>query len=533
MTKGPARRPVTRFQLCVADDETFWPWFSSPVLAAWPEKERTVVVIPMAGMADWGIGHPLDAEELVLLDVLRRASLDRPVGLRLLVAPPLRFVLGPDAGCAFALDVPTAHAQVADIVSSIVSSGFRRIVLYNSSPWNEELCAASSRDLRLQHGASVFRVHLSALGLDFHPSRSRDRRLVQTAVTALTGRPPEAGQGGAETVCAEEWGTERVAPLGGPPLPLEQARSDGMAALEAAASRLRSLLGEISESRAPSKAPSPTGTGLGMVADEAPAGREPPLPATSPSCRARYLPAMTARQIAELPDKAGALVLLATGAVEQHGPHLPVAVDSLLGQAWLSLALEKLPATVACYVAPPITIGKSYEHTGYAGTLSVSKETLRKTLLAVARQVYDWGFRKLAVVNTHGGNTAVIVTVLREIRRDPGLRAGLLRTDEELGISAQEAAYGMHAGEVETSWMLAAAPALVDLSAAVCEYPSRLEDPGEVRPELAPATFGWTTRDLSASGVMGDASAATRAKGERWMALRAESLARAILRLCL
>jgi creatinine amidohydrolase len=101
-----------------------------------------------------------------------------------------------------------------------------------------------------------------------------------------------------------------------------------------------------------------------------------------------------------------------------------------------------------------------------------------------------------------------------------------------LGISAQEAAFGMHAGEVETSWMLAAAPSLVDLSAAVCEYPARLEDPGELRPELAPATFGWITRDLSVSGVLGDATAATRAKGERWMELRARALAKAIAGLC-
>lgn len=515
--------PATEFPLCAADDATFWPWFSSPAIASWPDKKRTVVVLPMAGMADWGLGHPLDAEEIVLLDVLRRASLEQPAGTRLLVAPPLRFVFGAEAGCAFALDAAAAHAQIADVAESIVSSGFRRIVLYNSSPWNEEVCAAASRDLRLRHDARVIRIHLSGLGLDFHPTRSRGRRLVQTAITAITGRMPEADRGAPVAGAGEAWGQELVAPLEGPPVALDQARIEGFAAVRAASAKLGALLAEIAEHD--------LGSGRAHL-DDSPCLSKPDQLPTFPSYRDRYLPAMTAGRIQGLPDKDRALVVIATGAIEQHGPHLPVAVDSLMGQAWLSLALARLPAGTPCYVAPPITIGKSNEHTGFPGTLMVSKETLREILLAVARQLRAWGFRRLAVINTHGGNTAVVQTTLREIRRETGLRAGFLRTEEDLGISAQEAAFGMHAGEVETSWMLAAAPSLVDLSAAVCEYPARLEDPGELRPELAPATFGWITRDLSVSGVLGDATAATRAKGERWMELRARALAKAIAGLC-
>jgi creatinine amidohydrolase len=241
---------------------------------------------------------------------------------------------------------------------------------------------------------------------------------------------------------------------------------------------------------------------------------------------------MTPGRIAALPDKSWAPVILATGAIEQHGPHLPVAVDSLMGQVWLSLALQRLPAGASCYVAPPITIGKSNEHTGFPGTLMISKETLRALLLAVGRQVSAWGFRKLAVINTHGGNTAVLATTFRELRAGLGLQAGLIETDGDTGISPQEAAHGMHAGEVETSWVLAAAPSLVQASAAVCEYPARLEDPGLLRPERAPAAFAWATRDLSASGVMGDATAATAAKGRAWIERRADALAEAIARIC-
>jgi creatinine amidohydrolase len=253
---------------------------------------------------------------------------------------------------------------------------------------------------------------------------------------------------------------------------------------------------------------------------------------TFPSYRERYLPAMTPGRIAALPDKAWAPVILATGAIEQHGPHLPVAVDALMGQVWLSLAIARLPPGASCYVAPPITIGKSNEHTGFPGTLMISRETLRSQILAVARQAHAWGFRSLAVINTHGGNVPVLVPTLREIRALFGMRAGVLQPKPVSGISAQEAAFGIHAGEVETSWILAAAGHLAALSKAVCEYPALMGDPGEVRPVAAPALVAWASKDISRSGVMGDATAATVAKGELWLERGADGYADAIAEVC-
>jgi creatinine amidohydrolase len=253
---------------------------------------------------------------------------------------------------------------------------------------------------------------------------------------------------------------------------------------------------------------------------------------TFSSYRERYLPAMTLRRIRALPDKSWAPVLLTTGAIEQHGPHLPVAVDALMGQVWLSMALARLPKGASCYVAPPITIGKSNEHTGFPGTLMISRDTLRSQLLAVAHQIHAWGFRTLAVVNTHGGNVPVLVPTLREIRARYGLRAAMLPSRSTSGLSEQEAAFGIHAGEAETSWILAAAPRLADLSRAVCEYPARLDDPGQVRPVAAPALVAWASRDLSKSGVMGDAAAASAEKGERWLDEGAAALAAAISEVC-
>jgi len=250
-----------------------------------------------------------------------------------------------------------------------------------------------------------------------------------------------------------------------------------------------------------------------------------------PAYRSRYLPAMTRAAIAAVPDKERAPVIVAVGAIEQHGRHLPVAVDALMGQVWTTLVLRRLRPDQPCYVAPPITIGKSNEHTGFPGTLMLTKETLRQLLLCIARQCQAWGFRRLAIINTHGGNLPVLLPTLREIRAQFGMKAELLRSTVKLDVSAREQAFGIHAGEVETSWILAAANSLVDLPKAECEFFSRLEDETMVRPVAAPILRSWVAKDLSQSGVMGDATIATVEKGQRWLDAASESMAQQLVAL--
>ena len=174
--------PLATPPLCNADDATFWAWHRWPEFARWKAPATTVVVIPLAGFCDWGLDRPLDSEETVLLSVLRAASESRTPDQSLLVTPPLRFVVGPNAHCAFAVDVPTAHAFIAEVTASVAVAGFRRLVLFNASPWNEELVVAASRDLRIALGVQLFTIHLSALGLDFLPSRSPDRTRLLAAI---------------------------------------------------------------------------------------------------------------------------------------------------------------------------------------------------------------------------------------------------------------------------------------------------------------------------------------------------------------
>lgn len=209
-----------------------------------------MVILPLAGMADWGLGHPLDAEETVLTSVLRDACRLVPGDRKPLVVPPLRFAFGADPSCAFAVDAPAAHAVIAEVAASVAAAGFRRIAIVNSSPWSEELCNAAARDLRVSRGLHMFHVHLSALELDFHPLRSTSRRRVQTLLTALYGNPPEAPAAGAAATPAAGWGDEPVAPLAGPPATLAEARAEGAAILAAAAARLAKLIGDIHD-RAP------------------------------------------------------------------------------------------------------------------------------------------------------------------------------------------------------------------------------------------------------------------------------------------
>jgi hypothetical protein len=203
-------------------------------------------------MADWGLGHPLDAEETVLMPVLRDACRLLPAGRKPLVLPPVRFTFGADPACAFPVDQPTAHAVLDEVASSVGAAGFRKIVILNSSPWGEELCGAAARDLRVSRGLHMFQVHLSAIDLDFHPVRSRGRRRVQTLLTSLYGSEPEeaeTGAGGAQPA----WGNEGVTALPGPAIPLEEARAQGLVTLAAAAGRLAKLLSDIYD-RPPLKA---------------------------------------------------------------------------------------------------------------------------------------------------------------------------------------------------------------------------------------------------------------------------------------
>ena len=103
---------------------------------------------------------------------------------------------------------------------------------------------------------------------------------------------------------------------------------------------------------------------------------------------ARFLPFLSWTDVAALPDKSNTVIVLPTGAIEQHGPHLPCSVDSVISSGVAGHALARLPATIPAYAIPPIVYGKSEEHLHFPGTLTLSGDTLLHTLLEIAESLY-------------------------------------------------------------------------------------------------------------------------------------------------
>ena len=476
---------------------------------------ETMAILPIHGFADHGLGLALDVEETVGNEILHRAVLEAKPVVPIRVLPPLRFGPAPYAASFFGVDPETAHDLLREIATGVKAAGGAKLVFLVTSPWQIEFVDAASRDVRVEVGLQTFVIPLAGLGLSLHPD-SADRSIVQALGSHLLAQTPGPARPG---IAVEpdfrpgRW--DQPAPV--VPAPA----LDVPAVLGRAQLHLARLLTEIA-GRAP----------LGQRDHRPP----PPLPAQPsprragtptlwPSYRSRYLPSLTRDELEALPDKDRAFVIIPTGSVEQHGPHLPVGVDAILGQAWLEAALPLLPPTLPIWVAPPLTYGKSNEHVGFPGTLSVSGRSLRRLLMALASQLKALGFRQLGILNTHGGNSAVLVYTLREIQTQLGLRAGMIGQPYRPELSPQEAQYGFHAGEWETGLMMAAAGDLVRPECAVCEWPVREDDSGELRPENAPAIFSWITSDISRSGVMGDATAATPEKGRLWLTEGARALA--------
>ncbi|BDV33241.1 creatininase family protein [Methylocystis iwaonis] len=219
-------------------------------------------------------------------------------------------------------------------------------------------------------------------------------------------------------------------------------------------------------------------------------------------------------------DMSGVIAVLPIAAVEQHGPHLPLGVDAMIMEGCIERVAARLPEDLDAVFLPMQSVGVSLEHRDFPGTLWLSQETASRMLLDIAEGVARAGVKKLVLMNSHGGNSALISTVALELRARFGLLAvtcSWARFGYPDGLfSAQEERHGIHGGEIETSLMLAFRPELVDMGRAKNFPPATLDferDFAWLRADR-PAGFGWLTQDLSPSGAMGDASKATAEKGE-------------------
>jgi creatinine amidohydrolase len=254
---------------------------------------------------------------------------------------------------------------------------------------------------------------------------------------------------------------------------------------------------------------------------------------TTPTDFGRFLPALTSPEIRDLPDKARVVIALPVASIEQHGPHLPVYTDSLIGEAVLEAALARLPDDAPVWRLPIISYGKSTEHADFAGTVSLTADTLIHTLREIGRSLAQAGFQRLAIVNAHGGNTEIVDFVIRDIRKETGMMVFALHPFLRVGqvtegISQDEMVYGIHAGDVETSVLLAIRPEWVRHELAPRSFPAGLQAMKH-QPFMGALTFAWLTQDIAPDGVLGDATVATAEKGERFLAHAADALAELLL----
>lgn len=233
----------------------------------------------------------------------------------------------------------------------------------------------------------------------------------------------------------------------------------------------------------------------------------------------RYWTELTAEDFRELPMHE-MIAILPVAAIEQHGPHLPVGVDTFIMRGYLDRVIERLPTDLGGLILPIQTIGKSNEHLAFPGTLSLSAEAAIRVWTEIGESVHRAGCRKLVIINSHGGNVSVIDIVARDLR----VRLGMLVVTTSwhwLGypdglFGADELRHGIHGGEVETSLMLAFRPDTVRMDEAEDFTPRTVAMERDLAYLRAgrPAGFAWMSQDLHPSGAMGDAAAASAAKGE-------------------
>lgn len=243
---------------------------------------------------------------------------------------------------------------------------------------------------------------------------------------------------------------------------------------------------------------------------------------------------LTAPDFAAL-DRGNAVAILPIGAIEQHGPHLAMSVDRDLTLAVLTRTLPLVDPSLTVLALPVQAIGKSTEHEAWPGTISLSADTLLRVLHDIAASVRRAGIPRLMVLNGHGGNRAILELACRDLRAALGLITAHVAWDDladaQDTVGAAEAANGLHAGDVETSAMLAAHPDRVrmgpaeDFGSAHLRWQQSHPDLGLGAAALRP---GWLMGDLNPKGAIGNAAAATAEKGEALLSRAALNLARLV-----
>ncbi|MBI3701160.1 MAG: creatininase family protein [Afipia sp.] len=214
------------------------------------------------------------------------------------------------------------------------------------------------------------------------------------------------------------------------------------------------------------------------------------------------------------------IAVLPLAATEQHGPHLPLETDTLIAQAYLTRVREMLADSVPAIFLPIEPIGISTEHLAFPGTQTLTTQEALAKWMAIGDSVAATGIRKLAIVTSHGGNSAAMALIAQDLRAKHDMlvvTTSWSRFGAPEGLFPQdEIRYGIHGGAVETSIVLSAFPDRVRRD-EIADFPSAASMMAKEFRWLSdgrPAPFAWAAQDLNPQGAVGNATLATAEKGE-------------------
>jgi creatinine amidohydrolase len=212
------------------------------------------------------------------------------------------------------------------------------------------------------------------------------------------------------------------------------------------------------------------------------------------------------------------VIVLPVGAVEQHGPHLPVSTDLVIAQCITDAAVTRAAdAGVDAWQLPALAFTKSDEHAWAPGTVALQGATFAAVLDDIGASLTRLPSQRLLFVNGHGGNVGVLSVALRSLRLAHGLQTFLVGLvggpRPPSAIDEDEHGLGIHAGFDETSLMLHLRPDLVQMDRTRRSVPDSLRNYRHLGFAGTSATFGWTSEDFGPDGVIGDPRGATGEAG--------------------
>ncbi len=257
--------------------------------------------------------------------------------------------------------------------------------------------------------------------------------------------------------------------------------------------------------------------------------------------KSRFWADLTTREFAQL-DPVRTIAILPVAATEQHGPHLPLSVDTVLADGVVAATLPHLPDDLSVLFLPTQAVGLSPEHMQFPGTLTLKAETVIQLWTQLGESVARAGINKLVLLNSHGGQVGVMDIVARDLRARLGMLVysvnwfnlpllDLQGKDINAQFSTEEHRFGIHAGEIETSMMLALNPERVQMAQAQ-NFHSTSKDRAENFSILGngkSAKLGWQMQDYNPAGAVGNAAAATAAKGQAVVDAAGRSLAKLLV----